>query len=279
MKIRRLPQAFLLGASLLFGTVATTPAAFADSSAAGMERLTEKLRSQDFRMRVQAALLLGKTGDPRALRALTSSLDDQSVAVRAASAAALGILGDPAALPALRRHEDDESPAVRRRIESTISALEKKERSQLVERRSAKVLVKFDPFDSGESPEAIGAAAQASREALGKLTEIAMLNPSEDPQTASKRHARPVVMVRATLRKLSATHEGSDTVISADVEFLVERFPERSIMGRLSGNASVKSSVDSTQERTRMQEEAVGAAVTSALRSSEKALLAAGGRG
>lgn len=231
-------------------------------------------------MRVQAALLLGKTGDARALRALSASLDDESVAVRAASAAALGILGDPAALPALRRHGDDASAAVRRRIESTISGLEKKERNQLVRRRSAKVLVKFDPFSSGdESPEAIGAAAQASREVLSKLTEIAVLNPSEDPQTASKRHSRPVVMVRASLRKLSATQEGGDTVVSADVEFLVERFPGRSIMGRLSGNASVKSSVDSSQERARMQEEAVGAAVTSALRSSEKALLAAGGRG
>jgi hypothetical protein len=223
---------------------------------------------------------LGKTGDPQALKALSVSLKDESVAVRAAAAAALGTLGDPAALPALRRNQDDSSSAVRRRISSTIDILEEKERSQLVRRREAKVLVKFEPFISQSgSPEAIGAAAQASREVLSRLPDIAVLNASEDPTTASKRHSRPVVMVRASLGNLSAKTDGGDTVISANVEFLVERFPERSIMGRLSGNASVKSSVETTQERTRLQEEAVGAAVNSALRSSEKALLAAGGRG
>lgn len=271
--------ALVLSAGLLLGTTTAAPVSAAGSEGS-VERLTEKLNSSDFRMRVQAALILGKTGDARALKALAQRLKDESVAVRAAAAAALGTLGDPAALPALRRAQDDSNSAVERRIAATIDVLEQRLRDQITQRRNAKVLVKFDRFDSrDESAEAVGAAAQASREALSKFPLIALLNPTEDPQVASKRHDRPVIMMRASVRNLSATQEGSEMVISADVEFLVERFPGRAIMGRLSGNASVKSSVDSSRERVKLQEEAVGAAVSSALSQSSQALLAAAGNG
>jgi HEAT repeats len=271
----------VLTAVLGLGTsTATEPVAAASPS--GIEQLTEELRSEDFRVQVQAALILGKSGDGRALQALTASLKDKSVAVRAASAAALGTLGDPAALPALRRAEEDSNSAVARRITATIDSLENAQREQLVARRNAKILIKIEGFDDrtpGSSNEALGAVAQASRKALAGMTHVALLNASEDPQQASKRHHRPVVVMRASLRQLSASKDGDDTVISANIEFLVERFPEQSIMGRLSGNASAKSTVDSAQGRSQLQEEAVGAAVQSALGRSESALLAAAGNG
>jgi hypothetical protein len=270
----------VLSAALLLGTTTAAPVVAAAGAEGSVQGLEDKLNSPDFRMRVQAALLLGKTGDARALKALTARLGDESVAVRAAAAAALGTLRDPAALPALRRAERDSNSAVERRIKATIEILETRLRDQITHRRNAKILVKFERFDSqSESAEAVGAAAQASREALSKFPQIAVLNPTEDPQVASKRHDRPVIMMRASVRRLSATKEGSDTVISADVEFLVERFPERAIMGRLSGNASVKSNVDTSRERVKLQEEAVGAAVSSALSRSGQALLAAAGHG
>lgn len=231
-------------------------------------------------MQVQAALILGKTGDARALRALAEGLSDKSIAVRAACAAALGTLGDPAALPALRRASDDESSAVKRRVLSTIAGLEKRARDQIQERRAAKVLVKFDPVRARtDSEEAVGAAAHASRLAIDKVPEVAVLNASEDPQTASKRFNRPVLVVRTSLSKLSATISGSSTTVEASIEFLVEHFPSRSMVGTLSGKASVSSEVGSAQDRIKLQEEAVGAAVSSALRGSGHALLAAVGRG
>lgn len=246
----------------------------ADTS--GIEQLTERLRSSDFRVQVQAALLLGKTGDARALSALTDSLRDRSVAVRAAAAAALGTLGDPAALPALRRCEEDTSAAVRRRVLATISALETRQKEQLLARRRAKILVKFDHFDGRtNSPEAMGAVAHASRLALEDMSEIAVLNPSEDPTTAARRHDRPVIVMRVSLRRLSSSSDGDDTVISANIEFLLERYPEHSIIGRLVGNASAQSLVESQQARAKLQEEAVFAAVSSALRQSEQALISA----
>jgi hypothetical protein len=276
---KRLPHLLLLSGALALSASAVAPDVSAKGPS-GIERLTAKLKSNDFRMQVQAALILGKTGDARALTALSTGLKDNSVAVRAACAAALGTLGDPAALPALRRAKNDKSAAVKRRISSTISGLEKRARDQIVQRRASKVLVKFEPIRSkSDSAEAVGAAAHASRTAMDKVPQVAVLNASEDPQVASKRFNRPVIVVRASLSHLDAAQSGGSTTISAKVEFLVERFPSRSMVGRLSGNASVSSQVGSARERVKLQEEAVGAAVASALRGSGEALLAAVSRG
>src|SRR5690606_42135001 len=115
--------------------------------------------------------------------------------------------------------------------------------------------------------------------AMDKVSQVAVLSASEDPESASKRYNRPVVVVRASLSNLEFTKDGSSTTISANVEFLVEHFPSRSMVGTLSGRAPVSSEVASHTDRAKLQEEAVSAAVNSALRGSGQALLAAASRG
>lgn len=277
MNVLKKSRVALLSAALSALVMVSTPAVDARSNS-GIEQLARRLKSSDFRVQVQAALILGKSGDGRALGALSRALKDKSVAVRAAAAAALGTLGDPAALPALSRASKDSNGAVRRRVKATIASLKKEQRFQVKARRNAKVLVKIGTFKSrahGDSSEALGAAAQASRKAISRMSQVAVLNASEDPKAAAKKHGRPVVMMRASLRHLSAARQGQNTVVSAKVEFVVEKYPEHSIMGRLSGNATAQSEVDSRRARLRLQEEAVDAAVKSALRKSESALLAA----
>src|SRR5262245_40081291 len=56
----------------------------------------------DFRLRVGAALTLGKTHAKAALGPLVGALDDVNPAVRVAAAAALGVLGHREACDALR---------------------------------------------------------------------------------------------------------------------------------------------------------------------------------
>ncbi len=281
MKRKRFTSILLLAAAVAV-TASVAPAPVLAETTSGMAALTAKLRSSDFRVQVQAALILGKSGDARALPALTQALGDKSVAVRAASAAALSTLGDPAALPALRARSGESSAAVKRRIFVTIIELEKLQESQIAERQQAKVLVKFDGLESqagGDSSAALGAAAQASRKLMNQDPNFAVLNPTEDPKAASLRHKLPVVLVRTSLSRLSATREGADTVVSANVEFLVEGFPERALLGKLSGNASVKSFAETSQARLELQVEAVDAAVSSALLKSGRTLLAAATRG
>lgn len=59
------------------------------------------LLSDNFTIRVQAALAAGRIGDARAVELLVPALTDSSTAVQATAAFALGMLGDPAAVDPL----------------------------------------------------------------------------------------------------------------------------------------------------------------------------------
>ena len=78
----------------------------------------------NYKVRVQAALVLGKLGDPRAVQPLIKALADQNKTVRGIAASALGQLGDAAAVDPLRgllRRETD--PFVRGQAEKAMAAL------------------------------------------------------------------------------------------------------------------------------------------------------------
>jgi len=65
--------------------------------------LVQQLKtSDDFRVRTQAALALGASGDDAAVKPLCDALADSNESVKVASAAALGKLGKPAGLPCLQ---------------------------------------------------------------------------------------------------------------------------------------------------------------------------------
>lgn len=78
----------------------------------------------NYKVRVQAALVLGKLGDPRAVQPLIKALGDQNKTVRGIAASALGQLGDALAVEPLRdllRHESDSF--VRGQAEKAVAAL------------------------------------------------------------------------------------------------------------------------------------------------------------
>ena len=65
----------------------------------GLDELVGQLRNgKDFRVRVQAALQLGRSMSPEAFAPLVSALDDDNASVRAAAVAALESLGDMRAI-------------------------------------------------------------------------------------------------------------------------------------------------------------------------------------
>ena len=91
----------------------------------GLDELIGQLKSStDFRVRVSAALQLGKSLTGDAAAPLETALDDPNASVRAAAAAALKNLGDLDALGALGAHRGDKSEAVRAQVASAIKSLE-----------------------------------------------------------------------------------------------------------------------------------------------------------
>ena len=105
-------------AAITFSNVNVSPAQDAQSAAADLAH------ASDFRVRVSAALLIGKTHPEGARIMLEHALDDPHAAVRTAAAAALGSLGDMTAIASLDRHARTESSgAARAQMQTSIAAL------------------------------------------------------------------------------------------------------------------------------------------------------------
>ena len=86
--------------------------------------LSEKMRSDDFRVRTNAALALGATNDDTAVEPLCGGLSDSSEVVRQASAVALKRLAKPSAKGCLQAREQVESvEAVKTAIMRAIEAI------------------------------------------------------------------------------------------------------------------------------------------------------------
>lgn len=87
--------------------------------------LVQQLKtSDDFRVRTQAALALGASGDDAAVKPLCDALSDENASVKVAAAAALGKLGKPAGVPCLQGALAKESPGTTKtQIQKSIDAL------------------------------------------------------------------------------------------------------------------------------------------------------------
>lgn len=87
--------------------------------------LAEQLRSDDdFRVRTQAALALGASGDTEAVKPLCEGLSDSNVSVRVAAAAALGKLGKKGGVTCLESAlKKEKAPGVTKQIETSLARL------------------------------------------------------------------------------------------------------------------------------------------------------------
>jgi hypothetical protein len=99
------------------------------SSVSGADSRTDfligRLKAEDFRVRTNAALALGQTGDETAVNPLCAALDDGSDVVRQAAAVALGRLAKPMALGCLKdRLAVEAVDGVKRQILKALDALQ-----------------------------------------------------------------------------------------------------------------------------------------------------------
>jgi HEAT repeat protein len=242
------------------------------------EMITKLLSGNDFRVRVQAALELGKgKNDPDAVEALIRGLDDSNASVRAAAAAALKNLRARNSLKALRAHVNDPSDSVRSQIKATIASLEQADESG----GKTQVLVKLGSMRNSTSVKSTNIEAQLaedSRKKLGQLPGIEVLIEGVDSAKESKKKKAPVVLVEGAVQKLKASREGQDIVYSAAVEYIMHTMPDQSIAAKVSGSASASLSSEEAKDQSRAAElrrAVLEAAIESALRRAPRALLAA----
>src|SRR5437764_10165295 len=104
---------------LLLLLLAVRPAA-ADK----IDELARALMSDpSYKVRVQAALILGKLGDKRAVPALIQALKDENESVRGVAATSLGRLADKSSANALQLATSDASEFVRTQAKKALEAV------------------------------------------------------------------------------------------------------------------------------------------------------------
>lgn len=119
-----MPRVRLWGAGLLTTVVMMSASGRAHADEARVKFLADKLKSDDFRVRTNAALALGASNDDAAVDPLCGALSDGSEVVRQASAVALKRLNRPASVPCLKSRADVETnEGVKIQISRALDAL------------------------------------------------------------------------------------------------------------------------------------------------------------
>jgi len=248
----------------------------------GLDELVDQLKNaSDFRVRVSAALQLGKSLTGDAAAPLEAALDDSNASVRAAAAAALKNLGDQAALPALQAHRGDKSEAVRAQVKAAIRSLEE----ERLTGPKPKVLIKLGMMknESGVKSKKIESElADSSRRKLSALPGVRVIaadgsGPSIDPNPGKPNNV-PMVMVTGNISELKASREGRSITYSASVEYVLHTMPEQAIAAKVSGRASATASEREAADAAALAElrrSVLEAAIASAVRRTPPALMAA----
>lgn len=256
------------------------------SAAEPSSAIQELARSTDFRVRVNAALLIGRARPAGALEALERALDDGHPTVRAAAAEALASLGDPRGLPSLeRRLMSERSPSVKAQIQASIEQLRSgAAQSQSSEDGSARpsadvrcvLTIGMMRNASGvRGDELRRVLADAARNRARVLRGIAVVHDDASSlRQAAARHV-PIITLDGNVTQLTEARVGTSLQVHAAVEFTVRR--DQTLRGTVSGAATTFGSGPSISDEghRRLQDDAIDGAVESALRGAEQRLIVA----
>jgi hypothetical protein len=198
------------------------------------------IEDSNYKVRVQAALVLGKLADPRAVPWLVKALADANKTVRGIAAQALGQLGDPSATEPLRellRRESD--PFVRTQADKAIAALA----SAGGAGKRAKIYLSFGSFTGGvksAGPDAAKIIQDALARELGKLPAITLSLSAADQHNFAKTGLLGFY-IDGNITRLDDVAGSGSSETNCDVKVMVARWPTKSIISWTSAGASVQS--------------------------------------
>jgi hypothetical protein len=200
------------------------------------------IEDANYKVRVQAALVLGKLGDPAAVPSLVRALGDANKTVRGIAAQALGQLGDGAAadpLHDLLRGESD--PFVRTQAEKALAALGGGGAGGA--KRGAKIYLNFGPFTGGvksAGPDAAKLIHDALARELGKL-QVVTLTLGAGGEKSFGRTGMMGFYIDGNITRLDDVNAGGGSETSCDVKVMVARWPSKSIILWTNAGASLQS--------------------------------------
>jgi HEAT repeats len=186
-----------------------------------------------WRVRLQAAVVLGKLHDRRAVPALMRALADPVETVRGMAAQVLGDLGDQSALAALDRSRRDPSPFVRNAAASSFYRL-----------KGAAVAAAPPPKASrGVHVEVGGIGAKtaaASPELKQRLREFITRELQHTPGVTLDGAPLNGFLIDSAITSISKRSTPDGIEISCEISLIVGRLPSKAMVMMTSGGASVQ---------------------------------------
>jgi hypothetical protein len=230
----------------------------------------------DFRVRVSAALTLGRTHAPGSRPLLEHALDDANPAVRTAAAAGLAALGDPAAVPALQtRAESERVVAARSQMTVAIAMLSRGASpltGEALWQSTRYVVAVGDMHNRAEvggahASDVLRTATRTHAETIPGVL-VTSMNDASVLEQASARHL-PVFLLEGSLQHLRQTQKNAELSYNAQVDYSMRRVPQQQLRGMLTGSATSFGSVSALQNPvivTELEDQAIEGAAQSALR-------------
>jgi hypothetical protein len=181
--------------------------------------VTTLAEARNDKVRVQAALVLGRMRDPRGIPALTRALADRSAVVRAVAAQVLGDLRAESARPALEVATRDDNPLVRRHAAQALR--------QLL-RTPPRHVLEVNPMGDRTRR-----ASTALRERMRRAV-VAELAPTPG-------HPWPESFtIDGAIRALDVKRVKLDVEVRCDVQLILSTHPGQAIVLMSSGEATVQ---------------------------------------
>jgi hypothetical protein len=206
------------------------------------------MQDSSYKVRVQAALVLGKLGDKRAVPALIQALRDENETVRGVAATSLGRMGDRSAAAALMvAVSNDPSEFVRREAKKALESVASNggggnTSMQPTLKSGARFYVAVDFSGSSKAGAEWGRMVREGlQRELQKLPTVTLSVGGNTP-SASALEAKHLTgfVVDGNIQRLSATPSGGQVQIDCDLKALVATFPDRSIRMMTTEGASLQ---------------------------------------
>ena len=198
------------------------------------------LEDSSYKVRLQAALLLGKIGDRAASGSLIKALGDENRVVRAMAAQSLGRLGAADAAPALKDMLQRERDAfVRTQVEKALAALGPARDGG---KGKAKIYLTFGSFSGGTrlpDPTLLDALRSALQRELNKLGGVTFSLDSGEEKSFGK-SGRLGFLIDGNVTRLDDGLVGGAVEINCDVKVMVARWPSKSIILWTNAGAAVQ---------------------------------------
>jgi hypothetical protein len=229
-----------------------------------IEDVEESLaRDSSFKVRIEAALILGRLHQVRSVPALVGALHDADPGVRAAAAESLGEIGSPLPREALVAALNDAEPAVRRAARTALRRLGSDEGPRQPGepdiRRHAAPAASFEVKPIGDPGHRAGPALQSHMRdfLVDQLRPFGDVDPGE-------RHG--TYAVDGVIKSLSIETSGREVAVSCAVQLVVSRQPSGGVFMLTNGQATVQKPRRQwrPQLRPSMELEALEAAVRGA---------------